>query len=99
MNRFILIPLIALLITGCAVTKNNNQTDIRVYGNALQKTEKYYGNVFEPDSVKMVIEKAFGFSVYLTKDKEKRKNAEIIYKSENSLFDFTIPANKLKKNK
>ncbi len=98
-KEIFIISSLFLFIASCITTKNVDIQDKRIFGNALVENEKYYGDIFEPDSVKMVIEKASGFTVYLTKNKEKKIDSELIYQSKNSSFDFIIPANKLKKNK
>ncbi len=100
MKKLQILSIILLFIfNSCVSTKKSELKDKRIYGNALVENEKYFGDAFEPDSIKMVIEKANGFKVYLTKKKERKFNHKLFYQSKNSSFDFIIPANEIKKNK
>ena len=94
---YFLILSLFLIFSSCFTTKNIDTESKRIFGNVLIKHPTEYNS--KTDTFNVIIKKATGFSVYLTKSKKNSRNSKLIYKSKDSLFDFIIPSKKLKKYK
>lgn len=94
-KTYFLIFSFLLTLSSCITSKNAVTESKRIFGNVLVKNP--IENISKTDSV--IIEKATGFNVYITKSNKSSGHSKLIYKSKDSLFDFIIPSKKLKKYK